>query len=92
MFVWLNYKLYSILFDGLSEYFIENVFKNGRVIYFKWLEFEWENVGGVYRLKINNEGVVNGDYKWLMGNVFLIYFDIVKVFNLVIFKKDGEGN
>lgn len=92
MFARLNYKLHSTLPDGLSEYFTENVFKNGRAIHFKWPEFEWENAGGAYRLKINNEGVVNGDYKWLMGNAFLIHLDIAKAFNLVIPKKDGEGN
>ena len=57
IFARLNYKLHSTLPDGLSEYFTENVYKNGRALHFKWPEFEWENAGGAYRLKINNEGV-----------------------------------
>ena len=87
----LNYKLHSTLPEGLTEYAIEKVYKDGRAIHFKWPEFEWENVGGAFRLKINNEGIVKGDYATEMENAFLIHLDIAKAFNLVIPKKDGGG-
>ena len=56
-----------------------------------WPEFHFRNFGGTYRLKIDNEGITNSDYKILSENAFSIHLDIAEAFNLVIPKKDGGG-
>ena len=75
--------------DQLTDYMKRKIFD--RSTHFIRPEFHWENVGGTHRLKIDNEGITNSDYKILSENAFFIHLDIAEAFNLVIPKKDGGG-
>ena len=52
--------------------------------------FEWQYVGGRYRLFMDNSGI-DGDYKSGIKNQFYIHLDIAKAFNLVIPKNGFPG-
>lgn len=87
----LTYILQSSLPVGLKDYFTKKDYSDGNKIRFKWPQFRWEDAGGVYRLKIDNEGVVNGDYTSELENAVLLHLDVAKSFNIVIPKKDNSG-
>ena len=86
----LNYKLHSTLPDQLTDYMKRKIFD--RSTHFIRPEFHWENVGGTHRLKIDNEGITNSDYKILSENAFFIHLDIAEAFNFVIPKKGTNTN
>ena len=55
----------------------------------QWPVFSWQNVGGVYRLFIDNSGI-DGKYRSGIENQFYIHLDIAKAFKLVI-PKNGSA-
>ena len=87
MLALLYYKLNT---SSPKNYTVKRDYRDGYRVKVKWPELQWENAGSVYRLKINNEGVINGDYTTELENAFLINLDVAK-FNLVIPKKYGSG-
>ena len=87
MLALLYYKLNT---SSPKNYTVKRDYRDGYRVKVKWPELQWENAGSVYRLKINNEGVINGDYTTELENAFLIHLDVAK-FNLVIPKKYGSG-
>ena len=57
--------------------------------HYRWPEFSWENVGGTYRLKIDNAGI-DGSYRSGRENAFYLHLDIAKAFNLIMPRQDGK--
>lgn len=87
MLALLYYKLNT---SSPQNYTVKRDYRDGYRVKVKWPELQWENASSVYRLKINNEGVINGDYTTELENAFLIHLDVAK-FNLMIPKKYGSG-
>ena len=85
-----NYRLHNRLPYKASDHTV--VDKDLHKKNFKWPEFKWENVGGTYRLKIDNGGIIKGDYRSGIENAFFIHLDIAKAFNLVVPRKDGKSS
>ena len=57
--------------------------------HYRWPEFSWENVGGTYRLKMDNGGI-DGAYRSGRENAFYLNLEIAKAFNLIMPRQNGK--
>ena len=83
----LNYRLHSRIISGMQNYITQD--KDFQTKRPRWPVFSWQNVGGVYRLFIDNSGI-DGSYRSGIENQFYIHLDIAKAFKLVI-PKNGSA-
>ena len=84
----LNTRMHSRFPRKMHSYFTQD--KDFQTKRPRWPVFTWQNIGGKYRLFIDNLGI-DGDYLSGFGNQFYIHLDIAKAFNLVIPKNGPSG-
>ena len=89
MIALLTYRLHSKLLIKASGIITNDKTLLSEKKHYRWPEFSWENVGGTYRLKIDNGGI-DGAYRSGLENAFYLNPEIAKVFNLIMPRQDGK--
>ena len=89
MIALLTYRLHSKLPIKASGIISKDKTLLSEKKHYRWPEFSWENVGGTYRLKIDNGGI-DGAYRSGLENAFSLNLEIAKVFNLIMPRQDGK--
>lgn len=89
MIALLTYRLHSKLPIKASGIISKDKTLLSEKKHYRWPEFSWENVGGTYRLKIDN-GRIDGAYRSGLENAFFLNLEIAKVFNLIMPRQDGK--
>ena len=89
MIALLTYRLHSKLPIKASGIISNDKTLLSEKKHYKWPEFSWENVGGTYRLKIDNGGI-DGAYRSGRENAFYLNLEIAKAFNLIMPRQDGK--
>ena len=89
MIALLTYRLHSRLPIKASGIITNDKTLLSEKKHYRWPEFSWENVGGTYRLKIDNGGI-DGTYRSGYENAFYLNLEIAKAFNLIMPRQDGK--
>ena len=89
MIALLTYRLHSKLPIKASGIISNDKTLLSEKKHYRWPEFSWENVGGTYRLKIDNGGI-DGAYRSGRENAFFLNLEIAKAFNLIMPRQDGK--
>ena len=89
MIALLTYRLHSRLPIKASGIITNDKTLLSEKKHYRWPEFSWENVGGTYRLKIDNGGI-DRTYRSGYENAFYLNLEIAKAFNLIMPRQDGK--
>ena len=89
MIALLTYRLHSKLPIKASGIISNDKTLLSEKKHYRWPEFSWKNVGGTYRLKIDNGGIDRA-YRSGRENAFFLNLEIVKAFNLIMPRQDGK--